>query len=788
MSTNNCSNSFESSHISKNIFLVFVVVLFFSDLTILLSQESQVSVNPNINRLDTSYIIYRNPRVYNVDYTFELCPEKDSIDRSTDLMLWIPIPREWDSQKAVKIISVEPEPRATYTDPEYGNNILFWDFGKAPIKDIYVVKIKYRVEVFEIYTDINPEQIGSYDKKNEEYQLYTRSTFTENINPEIIELAQTAVGDEKNAYLQAKRIFEFVVKNIRFKEVRRERGSSVESILNFKVTDPETGEQYFEGQCDHYSILFVALCRAVGIPARGVCGFPGWGPWIEEKDLKLRSTEHTLLTSEGLAATRLYGAFGGHIWAEFYLPGYGWIPVDPTWNEFGHQDNFKLIISKGRDVNIGPNATKMDDGVYGDQWIPLHDGRVNAIGWGVWNISKIHVANAKTLHYSDPFPADGYAEYATNLYPERDKEMKLRDWKKECMFSFYSTAKESPDASNIFGQNPELNIKREAYLCHLLRQIVGDEKFRRIFETYINLRVATGKPVSTEKFREIAEKAYGASLDFFFREWVGNKSLPQFRLENVQAEMIENKWRVYGNLIQVGETYSHIAIDLVIKTDKGRESQKIWLDSNKTHFEFFTPDQPEKLIVDPDFHIPTIRWMPPHLGMFWNSYPNLTVIYGTLAEAEANRTAARRFADEFSGSGNEIILADTAVTEDDLRKSLILFGRPETNKIAQRFSNNFPVKFDKNKFTWQGTIYNRPTQGVAQIIENPLDHQKVINLYAGLSGDATLKVCDKSEWLKELDGWLLIDVNASYVIYDNHKELISGDWEDLNSDLVWNFK
>ncbi len=252
--------------------------------------------------------------------------------------------------------------------------------------------------------------------------------------------------------------------------------------------------------------------------------------------------------------------------------------------------------------------------------------------------------------------------------------------------------------------------------------------------------------------------------------------------------MIENKWRVYGNLIQVGETYSHIAIDLVIKTDKGRESQKIWLDSNKTHFEFFTPDQPEKLIVDPDFHIPTIRWMPPHLGMFWNSYPNLTVIYGTLAEAEANRTAARRFADEFSGSGNEIILADTAVTEDDLRKSLILFGRPETNKIAQRFSNNFPVKFDKNKFTWQGTIYNRPTQGVAQIIENPLDHQKVINLYAGLSGDATLKVCDKSEWLKELDGWLLIDVNASYVIYDNHKELISGDWEDLNSDLVWNFK
>jgi len=788
MITKNYSHSFESSHGSKNILLVFTVVLFLLDFPILLSQESQVSVNPNINRLDTSHIIYRNPRVYNVDYTFELCPEKDSIDRSKDLKLWIPVPREWDSQKAVKIISVEPEPHAIYTDPEYGNNILFWDFGKVQIKDIYVVKIKYRAEVFEIYTDIDPGHIGSYDKQGEEYQLYTRSTYTTNISPEIIELAQTAVGDEKNAYLQAKRIFEFVVKNMRFKDVRRERGSTVESILNFKVTDPETGEKYFEGQCDHYSILFVALCRAVGIPARGVCGFPGWGPWIEEKDLKLRSTEHTLLTSEGLAATRLYGAFGGHIWAEFYLPGYGWIPADPTWNEFGYQNNFKLIISKGRDVKIGPKATMIDDGVYGDQWIPLHDGRVNAIGWGVWNISKIHVANAKILHYSDPFPADGYAEYTAELYPESYKEANLRNWRKESILSFYYTTRKSLDTSNIFEKNPALNTEREAYLCNLLRQIVGDEKFRSIFETYINLRIATGEPVSTEKFREIAEKVYGASLDFFFREWIGNKSLPQFRLDDVTIEKRKKMWRVNGNLIQEDETYYHIPIDLVIETDKGKESQKIRLDSNITHFEFLITGQPEKLVVDPDFHIPTIRWMPPRLGMLWNSYPNLTVIYGTLAEADANKTAAKRFADEFSGSGNEIIKADTAVTEDDLRKSLILFGRPETNKITQRFHNCFPVKFEKKKFTWQGNRYSQPTQGVAQIIENPFNPQNMINLYAGLSGDATLKVCDKSEWMKELNGWLLIDVNTSYVIYDNHKKLISGDWEDSDSDLVWNFK
>jgi transglutaminase-like putative cysteine protease len=788
MTIKNYSQNFKSNYGIRNVFLAFIVVLFLSDIPVLLSQESLVSVDSYIARSDTSRIIYRNPRVYIVDYTFELCPQKDSINRSKDLKLWIPVPREWDSQKAVKIISVEPEPHATYVDPEHGNKIYYWDFGKVPTKDTYKVKIRYRAEVFEVFSDIDPEKIGPYDMKSKEYQLYTRSTYTTNINPEIIELSQTAVGNETNPYLKAKRIFEFVVKNMRFKDVKRERGSGIESILNFSVTDPETGERYFEGACDHYSLLFVTLCRAAGIPARGETGIIRWGPWIKEKDLVFDDTRHTLLTSDGLAAARLYGPMGGHIWAEFYLPGYGWIPADPTWGQFGYQVNKKLILSKDRDIAIGPNAPQKESEGYGDQWIPLHEGRVNATGWGVWNIAKIRVAKVIILHSSDPFPADGYADYAANLYPESDKEANLRNWRKESILSFYYTTRRSLDTSNIFEKNPALNAEREAYLCNLLRQIVGDEQFRKIFETYINLRIATGKPVSTEKFREIAEKSYGASLDFFFKVWVGSNSLPQFRLDDVMIEKRKKMWRVYGNLIQDGETYYHIPIDLVIETDKGKESQKIWPDSNITHFEFLTTGQPEKLIVDPDFHIPTIRWAPPRLGMLWNSYPDLTVIYGTLAEADANKTAAKRFVDEFSASGNEIIKADTAVTEDDLRKSLILFGRPETNKITQRFHNCFPIKFRNKKFTWQGNTYSQPTQGVAQIIENPFNPQNMINLYAGLSGDATLKVCDKSEWMKELDGRLLIDVNTSFVIYDNHKKLISGDWEDSDSDLVWNFK
>lgn len=258
---------------------------------------------------------------------------------------------------------------------------------------------------------------------------------------------------------------------------------------------------------------------------------------------------------------------------------------------------------------------------------------------------------------------------------------------------------------------------------------------------------------------------------------------------NVIKEKDLNEWIVHGSLQQLGKTCYRTPIEVVVQTEQGQESRVIWLDSMKTDFKFSISERPEKLIVDPNYHIPMIRWMPPRLQNLWDSYPNFTVIYGTLTEAEANKAAAERFVDEFTELEHEIIKADTDVIKQDLRNErVILFGRPETNKISQRFQDSFPIKFENNKFTWQGTTFDLPTQGVAQIVENPLDTQSMIILYAGLSGKATQNICDKSEWMKELDGWFLIDLNTSYIIYDEHKKLVSGDWEDVNRELVWNFE
>ena len=306
-------------------------------------------------------VIYRNPRVYNVEYSFEMTPDPNKIDRAKDLKVWIPVPREWDSQRAVKIISIEPKPNGKYVDPEYGNPMLFWDFGKDVEMPSYKVSIKYRLEQYEVYADIDPNRIGRYDTSNKDYIRYTHSTHSINIDDKVKELARIAVGNERNPYLQVSQINEFVrekmcyIAGTKAFERRVQRSHSVNAMLESPMINLETGDEYYIGDCVDYSSLLVALCRAIGIPARRVISYWDYPPWIRKKPEELEhSTDFPDLWANGLARSRHLGC-GVHVWAEVHLPNYGWIPVDPTFGRVGHSNikNHAVIITKGYRIQIG---------------------------------------------------------------------------------------------------------------------------------------------------------------------------------------------------------------------------------------------------------------------------------------------------------------------------------------------------------------------------------------------------------------------------------------------------
>jgi transglutaminase-like putative cysteine protease len=724
-------------------------------------------------------ILYSNPRVYNVDYSFEMSPDPNKIDRAKDLKVWLPIPREWESQKAVKIISVEPEPQGGYVDPEYGNPMLFWDFGKMPEQASYRVDIKFRLESYDVSVKVDPNRVGSYDKTGKEYALYTQSTRTIHITPKIKELAQEAIGNEANPYLQAERIVKFVYKKINFKVLDYERGRGTDCLLAYPVVDEKTGQEYYEGVCTQFSAFMVALCRAVGIPARCVSGYIGWNPWIEPDKVKNYPFE-TKLSPGGLAATQHYTELMPHMWSEFLIPNYGWIPTDAMRGRLGRQDNRRWIRSKGRDVLLGPGAPPQDGEGYGVHWVALHDGRADLLGDGVENIAKIRTIKVTVVHHSDPFPADGLAGYPETPPRSEDPERDLRHWRQgvlgwpsSCIGSFEP---ENLNLGDFYKDNPRATDDREAFVCHMLRRQLGDERFFTLVSRYIELRQKSGQAIPTNRFQKLAEDISGQSLGWFFDQWLNSTDLPRLKLEDVTATKNNEGWQVQGRLMQSGDKTFRLPIEIALDTEEGRDEQKLWIEKKATAFKFRTPHKPQKLVVDPNYEVLKVQKMPPRLWWYDELDPEYIVIYGTLGEAQANRIIADQFVGVELGYGPEILKADADVNDADLRtKCVFLIGRPETNSIAQQFRDIFPINFDGARFTWQGMTYDKPTQRLHQIIENPNCVQGLMIMYAGLSPEATLKMRDLESY----------DSDSSYAVFDGDRQVAAGDWEDMDADLYW---
>ncbi len=94
-----------------------------------------------------------------------------------------------------------------------------------------------------------------------------------------------------------------------------------------------------KGNCTDFHSLFIAMARSQGIPARFEIGFP-------------------------LPADKHSGEIAGyHCWADFYVDGKGWIPVDisEAWKHpdkrdyfFGSHDVNRVQFSMGRDLRLNP--------------------------------------------------------------------------------------------------------------------------------------------------------------------------------------------------------------------------------------------------------------------------------------------------------------------------------------------------------------------------------------------------------------------------------------------------
>ena len=253
-----------------------------------------------------------------VEYYWALCNYGPG--EVQDLVVNLAIPQEMPSQQLLSEIRYSVSPTKSVTD-RWDQPCAVFELGGVPAAARQPLAYSVDVEVSAIRYLIDPDETGTLDDIPAKIrQDYTADGLRYRISSDYIqETVRKVVGDEKNPYWIARKIYNLVIDRLEY-----------EMVGGWDV--PEVVLKRGSGSCSEYTFAFIALCRAAGLPARyrGSIVVRGDDASVDE-------------------------AF--HRWAEIYLPNYGWIPVDANRGDaktpadqargFGNLANRFLITTQG---------------------------------------------------------------------------------------------------------------------------------------------------------------------------------------------------------------------------------------------------------------------------------------------------------------------------------------------------------------------------------------------------------------------------------------------------------
>ena len=274
---------------------------------------------------------YTNPRKYSVRYGMNISVNAATGDNT--LYLWLPYVIQTPEQRKVQLVSQDPEPMLVTNGPA------LYSFSNLQKGGRYHLDLSWMFDRYAVETQINPSKISSpYDTTTELYRRFTApDILVPSASADIVKGAAGMVGAEKNPYLRARRIYQWMISTLTFAETAQEGDPLL--LLRLKK-----GDDY------SWSALYCALLRASGIPSRMVAGY--------------------LAAESGQPAHR-------HFWDEFYIESLGWVPVDPLLASqkpqgtdqgagfdprtyyFGNLDNRHITLTKGLETvnQMNPEGT-----------------------------------------------------------------------------------------------------------------------------------------------------------------------------------------------------------------------------------------------------------------------------------------------------------------------------------------------------------------------------------------------------------------------------------------------
>ncbi len=287
-------------------------------------------------------------------------------------------------------------------------------------------------------------------------------------------------------------------------------------------------------------------------------------------------------------------------------------------------------------------------------------------------------------------------------------------------------------------------------VLHELRQILGDPLFEETMDSFG--KEHAGKKVTMAQFQGHVEQKAKKSLDWFFDSRIKKTTLPTLRLEKILVNPslgpMGEFFFVAGEIVQDSVKLGRKKVDITIETEHRDVTETIDLKGDRTHFEMEVKSPlkspPIKVILDKYGNMPHPNSVAFSILSFYREQEQSLIVYGTADEAAANREAAEALQKIIREKWSNItipIKADKEVTEADLKTHhLLLVGRPDCNRLVQRFRTDLPITFGSRSLVVRNKTYAHSGSAVVVAADNPLNKRFSLVVLAGLSAEATYHV------------------------------------------------
>ena len=285
-----------------------------------------------------------------------LTVKENMVPEGRIIRCWIPFPREIENRQTdIQILATEPADYRLADNSNLQRTIYFEKPSNGTETTEFFVEYTFMSRG--VYVSIDPEKVVPVKNKKELLPYIKERRPHIEFSDTLRELSKSIVGNEKNPYLIARKLYAWVDTNITWASAR-------EYSTFFNI--PKYVIENRHGDCGMQTLTFMTLCRLNGIPCKWQSGW------------EFQPPDDSM-----------------HDWGEIYFEPYGWVPMDVTygmrktgdeqlkWFYLSGMDSYRLIFNddysrcfspekkfvRSETIDSQRGEAEWDEGnLYFDQW------------------------------------------------------------------------------------------------------------------------------------------------------------------------------------------------------------------------------------------------------------------------------------------------------------------------------------------------------------------------------------------------------------------------------------